>query len=404
MQSVVASERVSFECHDLPRARCPNCAGRGMRRFYRIAGIPAHSCLLMPTREQALRYPQRDLELAVCPACGFIGNIAFDASVHEYSPTYEETQGFSPTFSDFARALARQLVDRYRLQGKTVLEIGCGKGEFLEAMCEFGVGKGIGIDPAYVPQRRTSPAAKRMEVIQDLYSEDYAHLSADMIVCRHTLEHIHQTLAFLQTIRRSIDGDRETLLFFEVPDAVRVMREGAFWDIYYEHCSYFSPASLARAFRLARFEVTDLTRTYRGQYLLITAVPTDERTRPALPMEQEHASATLFGTAGPRVADHWRRVVDQYARRGRRIVLWGSGSKGVALLTTLGITDQIEHVVDINPYRHGKYMPGTGQRIVAPEFLQTCRPDLVIIMNPVYEPEITATLDRLGVDAQCVTV
>lgn len=404
MRQRVSTQRVSFECRDLPEAVCPNCEHCGMRRFYRVTGVPVHSCLLMPTQEAAITYPVRDLELASCHACGFVANPAFDASVHEYSANYEETQGYSPTFNSFAHSLARQLVERYNLRDKTVLEIGCGKGEFLEAMCELGVAKGIGIDPAYVPQRRTGEAAQRMEVIRDLYSEKYAHIPADMICCRHTLEHIAPTLSFLRTIRTSIGERRSTVVFFEVPDAVRVLREGAFWDIYYEHCSYFSPAALAHVFRLAGFEITELTRVYQGQYLLITALPANGSSNATLPIEHEHASATRFGTIGPRITTHWRQVIDEYTRRGKRIVLWGSGSKGVAMLTTLGITDQIQYVVDINPYRHDKYMPGTGQQIVAPEFLQTYRPELVIAMNPVYCREITSTLERLGIDARCIAV
>lgn len=407
MEPVVATQRVSFECQDVPGALCPNCRGTGMRRFYRVLGVPVHSCLLMPTPEAALSYPTGDIDLAVCHGCGFIANLAFDPSVHEYSPRYEETQAFSPTFNTFADALARDLVERHDLKGKTVLEIGCGKGEFLEAMCAHGIGKGIGIDPGYIPQRRTSEHARRMEVIRDFYSQKYAHIQPQMICCRHTLEHIGPTLDLLKTIRASIGDRRDVVVFFEVPDAVRVMREGAFWDIYYEHCSYFSPASLAAVFEAAGFAVTELTRAYQDQYLLLTAVPVDEsepRARSRGAPEREHAPVTGFGGTAPRVAAHWRAVIDEYARRGRRVVLWGSGSKGVALLTTLGITDQIEYVVDVNPYRHDRFMPATGQRIVPPRFLREVRPDLVIAMNPIYRDEIEAELDRLGLDARCVAV
>jgi hypothetical protein len=85
-------------------------------------------------------------------------------------------------------------------------------------------------------------------------------------------------------------------------------------------------------------------------------------------------------------------------------VIWGSGSKGVSFLTTLGIEAEVEYAVDINPYKHGMYMAGTGQRIVPPEFLREYRPDLVIAMNPVYLAEIGAALESLGVEAELVAV
>ena len=113
---------------------CPNCEQGQMRGFYEVRGIPVHSVLLMPTQERALNYPRRDLKLWFCGRCGFISNLIFDARVHEYSTNCEESQGFSPTFNAFARALAKRWVEEYDLQGKSVLEIGCGKGEFLAAM------------------------------------------------------------------------------------------------------------------------------------------------------------------------------------------------------------------------------------------------------------------------------
>jgi hypothetical protein len=85
-------------------------------------------------------------------------------------------------------------------------------------------------------------------------------------------------------------------------------------------------------------------------------------------------------------------------------VIWGSGSKGVAFLTTLGLVQEIEYAVDINPYRQGKFMPGTGQQIVSPEFLKSYRPDMIIVMNPIYCREIQSELRRLHVSAEILSV
>ena len=85
-------------------------------------------------------------------------------------------------------------------------------------------------------------------------------------------------------------------------------------------------------------------------------------------------------------------------------MLWGSGSKGVAFLNTLAGAELIEYVVDINPYKHGKFMAGTGQEIVAPERLRDYRPDVVIAMNPIYLNEIQRSLDELGVAAELKAV
>jgi SAM-dependent methyltransferase len=380
----------------------------GVETFFAVGGIPVHSCLLMQSRQQALEFQTGDLELAACPDCGFVFNTRFDASVHNYSEQYEETQGFSPTFNAFARALVDQLIERHALRNKTVLEIGCGKGEFLVGLCEAGPNRGIGIDPSYIPARTDSPAAERIEFIRDFYSEAYTHLKADFVCCRHTLEHIAPTRQFMHMVRSAIGENAGAVVFFELPEAMRVLREGAFWDIYYEHCTYFTPGSLARVFRDCGFEVTDVELVYDEQYIVLTALPADGPTIGSSPAEESPADVARAVAEFRRMAaeriDHWKTYVATAAARDERAVIWGSGSKGVAFLTTLGLTREIEYVVDINPHKHGKFMPVTAQEIIPPDRLSEYQPQHVIVMNPIYCDEIQRDLDRLGIGADLVAV
>jgi SAM-dependent methyltransferase len=379
---------------------CPGCGARRMEVFFELRGVPTNSCILLASREEALAYPRGDVALAFCPACGFISNMAFDAALTEYSGRYEETQSFSGTFNAFHRALAERLIERYDLHGKDVLEIGCGKGEFIALLAELGGNRGVGFDPGYREERTSGALAGRVRFVKDFYSEKYADCQADFVCCKMTLEHIHPAAQFVATVRRAIGERHDTVVFFQIPEATRIVRDCAFEDIYYEHCSYFSPGSLARLFRRNGFEVLNLETEYAGQYLTIEARPA--RGAPAAPLAQEDDLAELAGhvAAFPdrcrqRVAE-WRRQVRDAHGRGRRIVLWGSGSKGVSFLTTLGVGGAIDYAVDINPHRQGSCMPTTGQRIVAPAFLAQYRPDVVIIMNAVYRDEIARDLERMA--------
>jgi SAM-dependent methyltransferase len=360
---------------------------------------------LLTDRAEAEDYPRGDMELRFCGDCGFIYNSRFEVALSEYSARYEETQGFSARFNDFARDLAKQWVEKYSLAGRTVLEIGCGKGEFLEMMCEAGVGRGIGIDPSAHPERRQSEAASRIEWITDFYSESYAHLTADAVVCRHTLEHIAPVGDFMAMVRRSIGERTDTIVLFELPDVRRVLEEVAFWDVYYEHCSYFSAGSLARLFRATGFDVLDVSLDYDDQYLLIEARPSAQPVTTGTPlaieddMEALGAAVGGFSESYDAKLDEWRAQVE----RAERPVIWGAGSKGVAYLTALA-GNGIDYAVDINPHKQGMFMAGTGQEIVAPEFLADYRPDLVIAMNPVYVEEIRSDLERVGVPAEVLAV
>jgi len=357
---------------------------------------------------EAAGYPQGDLQLGFCGECGFLSNMRFDSALSDYSPRYEETQHFSPRFNQFARELCARLIRDYDLRGKQILEIGCDKGEFLAMLCAMADARGTGIDPSCNPARLAHESGRRARFIRDLYDERYRHLPADVICCRHTLEHIHPTRDFINVVRRAIGDRHQTLVFFEVPDVLRVLGECAFWDIYYEHCSYFSAGSFARLFRDCGFDVCELVRAYNDQYLWLVARPTDGPTRAALPLENDLATLTeqvaRFEQQAAGVVEAWRQRVRGLAHAGRRPVCWGAGSKCVAFLTTLGSTNHIEYVVDINPYKQGKYLPGTGHPVVAPRHIRDTPTEAILVMNPIYCDEIQRILDRLGIRAELIPV
>lgn len=396
-------QKVTFEVRTHVGRLCPNCNSKGLNSFYSLKNIPVHSCLLMSSKEEALSFPTGDLDLGFCPNCGFITNILFNPELHSYCSQCEETQGFSAFFNSFAKSLAARTIDKYNIRNKLILEIGCGKGEFLALMCKLGDNLGIGFDPAYVPERNPDLTDSRIEFVQDFYSAKYAGLKADVVCCRHTLEHIAPTFDFMQMIHDAVARRPETLLFFELPDVMRVLQEGAFWDIYYEHCTYFTAGSLARLFRISGFALDELYLDYHDQYLIISARPDRGAGGASLDLEDDmellNQAVEEFGRICSQKIDYWLRTINEFVRDGKKFVLWGSGSKAVAFLTTLGLADELEYVVDINPYRQGKFMPGTGHEIVAPRFLKQYKPHKIIVMNPVYCDEIQQELDSLGVAA-----
>jgi len=216
-------------------------------------------------------------------------------------------------------------------------------------------------------------------------------------------------MEFMQTVRRAIGNNTSTIVFFELPDVERVLRECAFWDIYYEHCSYFTLGSLARLFRRCGFQVTDLAKEFDGQYLLIEALPSNENDNSTL-LKQEESVAELskavhdFQRNYDAIVDRWKKKIQSIKANGQRGVIWGSSSKCVAFLNTIGIKDEIEFIVDINTYRQGKYLPGSGKLIVAPSFLKEYRPDVVIAMNPIYLNEIRADLNKLELNPELTAV
>jgi len=390
------------------KVNCHGCSSPEISLFYRVENVPVQSCVLVPTREDALGYPRGDIQLGFCYSCGLISNVLFDPIKQDTSLDYEETQGCSPRFQVFARNLVDRLIERYDLRNKHVLEIGCGKGEFLNLLCQLGKNRGIGIDPIIDSRRVTDNNGARVKFIKDFFSEKYSHLAPDFVCCRHTLEHIPTTADFLRSLRRFVGNRYQTIVFFEVPDVSRILREQAFWDIYYEHCSYFSSETLGRLFQLYGFEVLDLYKGFDEQYLLIEARPSTEPKTESITTENGLKGLSwdvkVFETICRNKVEEWRQKVRSFKNHSKRVVIWGSGSKAVGFLSTIGIEKEVECVVDINPYKHHKYQAGTGHEIVPPGFLKHYQPDVVLVMNPAYCEEIKADLNCMDVSAQLQAV
>ena len=387
---------------------CPNCGAPNMEFFYKVDNVPVHSVLLMSTKEEAITYTRGNIHLYLCKNCGFISNMAFESAKQEYSSRYEETQGFSPTFNKFHKALAERLIEKHDLRKKEIIEIGCGKGDFITMLCEFGDNTGYGFDPAYIEERNTSNSKEKIKFITDLYSEKYTDYHGDFVCCKMTLEHIHNTYEFVKTVRKSI-GDRfDTMVFFQIPNGKWVFEGLGFWDIYYEHCSYFSTGSLNTLFSKCGFDVLEVTSEYDDQYLAIEAKPSKNKIGKNID-ELDDSDEIIklvkeFTSAIKTRLENWEVQLNKWDAEKKKVVLWGGGSKGVAFLTTLNITDQIKYAVDINPFKHGTFLAGTGQEIVSPEFLKEYQPDVVIIMNPIYTKEISKDLSSMGLDPLILSI
>ncbi len=377
-----------------------------MRPFFELPSVPVHSVMLLTDRREALSFPTGDIRLAHCTACDFITNTAFDADLQSYGEGYEATQAFSPTFNAFHAELAKDLIEKYNLKGKNLIEIGCGQGEFLTLICELGGNRGVGFDPAYIGGGGSHRQVD-IRFVADFYSEAYADVGGDFVCCKMTLEHIHETSAFVETVRRAIDGRSDTLVFFQVPECRRILDEMAFWDIYYEHCSYFTEPSLRHLFERRGFEVIDSYTLYDDQYLMIEARPAQTTGSWGVSSGTKSdigETTQRFNVRCEERIEAWRRYLRGLVEAGRRVAIWGGGSKAVAFLTTLKIDETVADVVDINPRKHGTYLPTTGHRVVGPESLREAPPDVAVVMNPIYIPEIDEQLRGMGLAVELLPV
>jgi len=322
-----------------------------------------------------------------------------------YAEGYENSLHFSPRFQQYALSKAGELVERYNLHQKDILEIGSGRGDFLKMLVELGNNRGIGFDPSYAGP----PPGEMVEgitFIQDYYSDKYTNYPADFVLSRHVLEHIPEPGGFLSMLRQVIGERQQIVVFFEVPNGLYTLHEMGIWDVIYEHYSYFNTLSLTEAFRKNGFKVLRTAEAFENQYLTIeagpaTAVDSIGGPDPAA-LQVILAGAQRFAEKHREKVSTWRNQLNKLRQNQHKAVIWGAGSKGITFLNTFDAQDVIEYVVDINPRKEGKFVSGGGQTIVPPDFLQHYQPEVVIIMNPNYKEEIQGRLKDLGVKTSVI--
>jgi SAM-dependent methyltransferase len=390
-------------------APCPVCGNAATTPVFDIAGLPVHSTVLWPSREEAMKTVRGDMRLTFCDACGHMYNSTFDSRLIEYTTNYENSLHHSGVFQGYMEELASSLVARYALRGKTVLEIGCGQGDFLAYLCDRAGCTGIGFDPSYIAAPAAGPGYDRITIVQDFYSEKYADRPADLIICRQVLEHIDTPRTLLAELRRSLGARKNTAVFFEVPSVLYHIRASDLWAFVYEHVSFFSPASLAALFTSAGYDVLGQRDLFETQFLGIETSPSAMAHAP-LPEDQParlqeiRALAGAFSASAGATLDLWETRFRNWAVDGKRVVVWGGGARCTNFLNMVKGSSMVEAVVDINPRKHGSFIAGSGQGIVAPEVLPRYNPSVVVLLNPIYEREIRSSLAGLGVTAEIVGV
>jgi SAM-dependent methyltransferase len=390
---------------------CPACAGRALMPVLTFRDVPTNSCLMLDSPEEARAYPRGDIDLVFCEACGFVFNRALDPLLTEYSDRYEPTQAYSPTFQRWHRDLAGRIAGALDLRGKTVVEVGCGQGEFLHLLAGLSGCRGIGFDPCLDGRRAdvVGERARDVELIGDFFSDaSIEGLTADVLLSKMTLEHIPAAGRFFRLAERVAQASAPGMrLFIQIPESERIFTDLALEDVYYEHCNYFTEVSLAGLFRRHGFTVEEVTREYDGQYLTILgrySGEADGAGEDAAGVAELRRLVERFAATWADRVEAWRAMVAERRARGGRVAIWGSGSKGVAFLSAIGGGEGVSHVVDINPHRQGRFMVGTGHPIVGPAALKDVAPTTVIVMNPIYRQEVADLLAGLGLRPELLTL
>ncbi len=382
--------------------QCRICESKRLSPFLHRGQVPVHQNLVFASNIAARLTARGELDLVVCEGCGFIFNQAFDPGLVAYGEGYDNTQSCSPFFDAYLDGLVKDLVERQGVVDCTIVEVGCGKGDFLHKLVGFpnSRNRGIGFDPSYAGPEMDLDG--RLAFRQCYYDDSCAKVSADIVVCRHVIEHVPEPMVLLRSVRKALAGSQTTRVFFETPCAEWILRNRVIWDFFYEHCSLFTEDSLKEAFQRSGFTVERVETLFGGQYLWLEARVTETTLPVILHHPETPGLARCYALEEAQLRRKWLDRLCELATRGK-VALWGAGAKG-ATFANLIDPDAclVDCVVDLNPNKQGCYIPGTGHPIVSPADLTSRGIQSAILMNPNYLEENRCLLAKFNMTVDLI--
>ncbi|MFD3330888.1 class I SAM-dependent methyltransferase [Streptomyces sp. NPDC058701] len=378
---------------------CPACGSRRGRSVADLGTLPALSGVLYSDRTTAREAVTGRIILQACTSCGHTYNKAFDPALVAYDRRYDNALDHSPAFNRYAETLAARLVDSCGLVGGTAIEVGCGSGSFLELLCQHGTARGLGFDPAAPTRNGPGPVTITASPLPLTLDG-----TADLVCCRHVLEHLTDPLQLLHSVLEAT-RQQPTPCYVEVPNGTWISNESGPWDVIYPHVSYFTDTSLRALLSRAGADVRQLNVAYYDQFLAAEVLLPGTRTDAQL---AAHPTDTATTAA---LLHKQRRGILRWAKRlqlqtpGEQIIVWGAGSKGTTFLNLVDpASNLIRFAVDLNPSKWGCYIPRTGHQVLPPEHAALRKVDEIIVMNPVYQNEIRHTITKLGLSPRLTMV
>ena len=351
-----------------------------LETVFRQTNVPVFQNKVYPSSEMALIAEKGEVELVQSLTSGFIFNKTFTPHKMNYDVHYQNEQSNSVVFKNHLLHVLH-LLKSFGIENKKVVEVGCGKGVFFDMMQSENI-ECWGFDPTY--------EGNNERIKKEYFDETQNEIAADVIIMRHTLEHITRPFSFLHTIAKA--NNYNGFLFIEVPTFDWIVNKNAFWDIFYEHCNYFTEESLG-----IMFENATTGDFFNGQYIYLWADLSKIRnTIPA------NVKFTKYDTSA------FYKKLEAYKEMLTKSVsfaVWGAGAKGSTFLNLLDTERRIvQYVIDINPAKQNKFIAGTGHPIFDPDILLHQPVQNILIMNENYAEEIKQQIKQYNISATTLSL
>jgi len=356
-----------------PISKCLVCLGDYYKKALISLNNMPSSAQGFPIFDELKHDSGDDLHVMQCSSCGLVQLNIIPVS---YYKKVIRASGFSEEMREFRIEQFKSWVNKNNLLNKNILEVGCGKGEYLEILTHSGV-NAFGIE--YSSSSVSYCKKKNLEVTRGFLSDKDTVLDDiryDGFMCLSFMEHWPNPNIVLSSLSKNLaDG---AIGLIEVPNFDMILDKGLYSEFISDHLLYFTEETLRFIMNLNGFEVLECKSIWHN-YILSATVR--KRVKTDLDFMEDFKV---------KVTNDLNEFIDSY--RGNKVAIWGAGHQALATISLTNIEKNIEYIVDSAVFKQGKYSPSSHIKIVSEESLIKNPVDAIIIMAGSYSNEIQKIL------------
>lgn len=357
--------------------RCILC-NSSLHKLFNIENMPA-TAQDIPSEHELDKDKPIDLNLCECSACGLI---QLDTEPVHYYKDVIRASSVSSTMRELRLNQYRHFIEGYGLKGGSIIELGCGAGEFLSLWDEFDI-KAYGIEHSEKLVEKAQALGLKVEKdFPESEEHKFNHYPFDAFCSFNFLEHQPNPLTYLKAAAHNLADGGYGLI--TVPSFEYILEKKSYYEIIPDHIAYYSFDSLELAVRLAGFEVIEKELINRDT---ISMIIKKRIKRDVSILESERCF----------IEDDVKGLIKSRSDEGKKIAVWGAGHQGFTLCATMGLQKYLSYIIDSAKFKQGLYAPASHIAIVSPEYAYENPVDVIIIVAPGYSKEI-ATIIKANFD------
>ncbi len=338
------------------------------------------------------------LRLYQCACCGLV---QFDCQPVDYYRDVIRAGGYSTTMAELRRRQYRHLIETYHLEGKKILEAGCGQGEFLAVLKEFPV-KAVVVE--HKKGLVEAAAAKGLEVSQGFAETADTLLGGkgpyDAFLSFNFLEHQPRPGVMLECIRNNLAEGGVGLI--TVPSLEYIVEHGSYYEFLRDHIAYYRFETLRKLAELHGFAVLEEELVNRDTCAVIlrkVEKGREESIKKAWIRDGEIRKEDFSALAASQVqiGKEMEKLACSLKEKGETLALWGASHQGFTLAATTCLGEAAEYMIDSAPFKQGRFAPASHLPIVPPDYFHQHPVEQIVIVAPGYTKEIAGIIrSRFG--------